>query len=135
MVLARMGGIYKLMASLLYGSGLRLMECIRLRVKDVDFNYNQITVRDGKGNKDRITMLPISLKEPLIYHLKKVKLVHEEDLSEGFGSVYLPNALSRKYINAAQEWGWQYVFPASKRSIDPRSGIDSTSPEFHHDRT
>ena len=112
----------KLMAILLYGSGLRLMECIRLRVKDVDFGYDQITVRDGKGKKDRLTMLPISLKNPFKEHLKKVKLIHDKDLTKGFGEVYLPNALERKYPNANKQWIWQYVFPASRLSVDPRSG-------------
>ncbi len=110
------------MAVLLYGSGLRLMECIRLRVKDVDFGYNQNTVQDGKGRKDRLTMLPISLKNPLKEHLKKVKLIHDKDLTKGFGEVYLPNALERKYPNANKQWIWQYVFPASRLSVDPRSG-------------
>ena len=121
-VLARLNGRHWLMASLLYGSGLRLMECVRLRVKDLDFAYRQITVRDGKGQKDRVTMLPQSLSEPLQQHLEKVKALHEQDLAAGFGEVYLPFALERKYINAGREWGWQYVFPASNRSIDPRSG-------------
>jgi integron integrase len=123
-VLARLDGIHGLMASLLYGTGLRLMECVRLRVKDIDFEYGQITVRDGKGEKDRITMLPGSLGERLKAHLEKTKTIHEQDLREGFGEVYLPYALARKYPNAGREWGWgwQYVFPASKRSIDPRSG-------------
>jgi integron integrase len=118
----RLSGIYSIMANLLYGSGLRLMECVRLRVKDLDFQYNQITVRDGKGEKDRITVLPQALNGPLRRHLAKVKLLHEDDLLEGFGEVYLPYALDRKYPNAAKEWGWQYVFPASSRSLDPRSG-------------
>jgi integron integrase len=121
-VLARLDGIHGLMASLLYGTGLRLMECVRLRVKDIDFEYGQITVRDGKGEKDRITMVPGSLGERLKAHLEKTKTIHEQDLREGFGEVYLPYALARKYPNAGREWGWQYVFPASKRSIDPRSG-------------
>ena len=121
-VLARLDGIHGLMASLLYGTGLRLMECVRLRVKDIDFEYGQITVRDGKGEKDRITMLPGSLGERLKAHREKTKTIHEQDLREGFGEVYLPYALARKYPNAGREWGWQYVFPASKRSIDPRSG-------------
>ncbi len=113
-----------LMVSLLYGCGLRLMECLRLRVKDIDFTYNQITVRDTKGNEDRVTMLPLSLKEPLKRHLQRVKSLHEQDLKEGFGRVALPFALERKYPNADKEWAWQYVFPAAKRSIDPRSGIE-----------
>ncbi|HET9532275.1 MAG TPA: integron integrase [Blastocatellia bacterium] len=121
-VLSRFSGTYSIMANLLYGSGLRLMECVRLRVKDLDFQYNQITVRDGKGEKDRVTILPKTLREPLRRHLARVRLLHEEDLAEGFGEVYLPYALDRKYPNAAKEWIWQYVFPASRRSLDPRSG-------------
>jgi integron integrase len=121
-VLNRLDGTTALMARLLYGSGLRLMECVRLRVKDVDFGYRQITVRDGKGQKDRVTMLPVALVDPLSVHLARVKRLHEADLAEGFGAVYLPHALERKYPNASREWGWQYVFPASKRSMDPRSG-------------
>ena len=122
-VLLQLEGLKWLMASLLYGSGLRLMECVRLRVKDVDFGYNQIVVRNGKGNKDRVTVLPVSLKEPLQEHLAKVRALHNKDLREGFGRVYLPFALEKKYANANREWGWQYVFPSSKRSVDPRSGI------------
>jgi integron integrase len=121
-VLAQLDGSKWLMASLLYGSGLRLMECIRLRVKDVDFGYKQITVRDGKGSKDRVTMLPASLIGPLQRHLARVRLLHDKDLSDGFGRVYLPYALERKYPKANCEWGWQYVFPSSRRSVDPRSG-------------
>ncbi|MBI4639696.1 MAG: integron integrase [Candidatus Tectomicrobia bacterium] len=113
-----------MMASLLYGSELRLMECIRLRVKDVDFSYNQIVVRNGKSNKDRVTMLPLNVKNPLQQHLQEVKHLYEKDMNEGFGSVYLPYALERKYPNANREWAWQYVFPASKRSINPRTGIE-----------
>jgi integron integrase len=115
------GSFKWLMASLLYGSGLRLMECVRLRIKDIDFEMNQVTVRSGKGNKDRITMLPEKLKESLQQHLNKVKALHEDDLKNGYGSVYLPFALEKKYKNASREWGWQYVFPASKLSKDPRS--------------
>ena len=109
------------MAHLLYGAGLRLMECIRLRVKDVDFDRNQIAVRDGEGNKDRVTMLPDIVKLHLQRHLEKVKIIHEQDLSEGYGEVYLPYALERKYPSANKEWGWQCVFPSKKRSLDPRS--------------
>ena len=123
-VLTRLEGAPWLMASLLYGAGLRLMECLRLRVKDLDFEQRQLVVRDGKGGSDRITMLPDRLIAPLKTHLEKVKTIHEKDLSEGFGRVYLPFALAKKYPNADREWGWQYVFPASKRSIDPRSGIE-----------
>jgi integron integrase len=110
------------LARLLYGTGMRLMEALRLRVRDVDFHYQQITVRNGKGNKDRVTVLPGSLLEPLKAHLLRVKALHDKDLAEGFGHVYLPFALTRKYPNADREWGWQYVFPASTRSKDPRSG-------------
>jgi integron integrase len=109
------------MARLLYGSGLRLTECLRLRVKDIDFGYNQIIVRDGKGAKDRITALPNSLKDPLKNHLEKVKALHERDLREGCGRMTLPFALDRKYPNAAREWGWQYVFPSSRRCWDTHS--------------
>ena len=120
-VIGQLGGCYRLMAKLLYGIGLRLLECLRLRVKDVDFGYSQIAVRDGKGGKDRVTMLPESLHEPLQRHLQKVKILHEEDLAEGFGTVQLPHALERKYPNAHREWIWQYVFPAAQRSLDPHS--------------
>lgn len=121
-VINHLRGEMWLMASLLYGSGLRLMECIRLRVKDLDFAQSQIIVREGKGNKDRVTVLPEALANPLERHLERVKAVHETDIKEGFGKVYLPFALARKYPNANREWCWQYVFPASKRSVDPRSG-------------
>lgn len=121
-VINHLRGEMWLMAGLLYGSGLRLMECIRLRVKDIDFAQSQIIVREGKGNKDRVTVLPESLSNPLERHLERVKAVHETDIKEGFGKVYLPFALARKYPNANREWCWQYVFPASKRSVDPRSG-------------
>ena len=121
-VLSHLRGEMWLMASLLYGSGLRLMECVRLRVKDVDFAQSQIIVREGKGNKDRVTMLPSSLVEPLERQFERVKAVHDMDIKEGFGKVYLPFALARKYPHSAREWCWQYVFPASKRSVDPRSG-------------
>ncbi len=117
-----------LMSSLLYGSGLRLMECVRLRVKDIDFAQLQIVVREGKGDKDRITMLPATLVQPLERQLERAKALHEVDVREGFGHVYLPYALTRKYPNADREWGWQYVFPASKRSVDPRSGRE----QRHH---
>ncbi|MFZ5775884.1 MAG: integron integrase [Thermodesulfobacteriota bacterium] len=116
-------GIHKLMAGLLYGTGMRLMECLRLRVQDVDFDYHQIVVRDGKGGKDRITPLPANLVAMLRDHLSKVKALHEQDLRQGFGAVALPNALERKYPNAPREWGWQYVFPSGRLSADPRSGV------------
>jgi integron integrase len=115
------GSFKWIMASLLYASGLRLIKCVRLRIKDIDFEMNQITVRSGKGNKDRITMLSEKLKEPLRLHLNKLKALHEDDLKNGYGSVYLPFALLKKYKNASREWAWQYVFPASKLSKDPRS--------------
>jgi len=115
-------GVHWIMGHLLYGAGLRLMECLRLRVKDIDFSANSIVVREGKGNKDRITMLPVSVKAPLVAHLARVRELHQRDLAQGFGSVYLPDALHRKYPNAPKEWGWQLVFPASQISIDPRSG-------------
>jgi integron integrase len=121
-VLACLSGIHQLMASLLYGSGLRLMECIRLRVKDVDFGYRQITVRDGKGEKDRRTVLPARLLEPLKSQLARARQLHGEDLRRGYGRVYLPYALERKYPNASKEWSWQWVFPSEKLSVDPRSG-------------
>ena len=122
-VLKKLSGTYQLMARMLYGSGLRLLECHRLRVKDMDFGYYQITVRDGKGSKDRVTMLAEKTVEPLTNHLKQVKKIHDQDLKEGYGGVYLPYAIERKYPNANKEWGWQYVFPAKKLSIDPRTGI------------
>ncbi|HMF57769.1 MAG TPA: integron integrase [Pyrinomonadaceae bacterium] len=111
-----------LMASLLYGSGLRLMECIRLRVQDIDFGRFQVNVRNGKGGKDRVSVLPDSLVDPLKRHLTRVKALHERDIEEGFGSVYLPFALARKYPKAERDWVWQYLFPSSKRSRDPRTG-------------
>jgi integron integrase len=123
-VLAHLDGQRWLMASLLYGAGLRLMECVRLRVKDVDFGYRQILVRDGKGQKDRVTMLPQTVIEPLRLHLDRVKALHEQDLADGFGEVYLPFALEKKYPNISRQWVWQYVFPSGKRSIDPRAGIE-----------
>ena len=122
-LLATMRGTKWLMASLLYGSGLRLRECLRLRVKDVDFEYRQIMVRDGKGAKDRVTMLPASLVEPLREHLAGTRKLHERDLAEGCGDVELPDALQRKYPKAAYEWGWKFVFPSHKRSTDPATGV------------
>jgi len=121
-VIAGMDGIYKLMAQIMYGSGLRLMEVLRLRVKDLDFANHQIIVRDGKGENDRLTMFPDVLLEPLRLHLKQVKAQHDLDLSRGYGTVYLPYALERKYPNANREFAWQYVFPAPVLSIDPVSG-------------
>ncbi len=108
-VLSHLSGTHWLMASLLYGAGLRLIECLKLRVKDIEFEYNQIIVRDGKGQKDRVTVLPNSLKEPLRQHLAKVKKLHEADLKKGFGAVDLPGALARKYPNAGREFAWQFT--------------------------
>ena len=122
-VLDHLSSTHQLMARLLYGSGLRLMECLRLRVKDLDFAQRAIIVRDGKGEKDRVTMLPESLVAPLQDHLRSVERLHEEDLARGFGAVYLPYALERKYPNANREWIWQYVFPSQRLSVDPRSGV------------
>lgn len=123
-LLAQLQGTMWLMAMLTYGSGLRLLECLRLRVKDVDFHYKQLLVRDAKGQKDRVTMLPSSLVDSMRTHLARVRQLHEIDLREGFGRVYLPHALATKYPSADREWGWQYVFPSSRRSIDPTSGIE-----------
>jgi integron integrase len=113
----------RLWARLLYGTGMRLIESVRLRVQDIDFDYGQIMIRSGKGNKDRVTVLPETLVKPLHEHLEKVKALHEQDLREGFGRVYLPFALNRKFATADRDWAWQYVFPSIKRSVDPRSGI------------
>jgi integron integrase len=121
-IFGHLHGVPKLMAGLLYGSGLRLMECVRLRIKDIDFELAQITVRDAKGGKDRITMLPQNMSEPLRRHLLRVKAQHEQDLEDGFGSVHLPFALARKSPKAAREWPWQYAFPSSRLSIDRRNG-------------
>ncbi|MGH8676143.1 MAG: integron integrase [Burkholderiales bacterium] len=122
-LLARLDGTRWLAASLLYATGMRLLEGLRLRVKDVDFERREITVRDGKGGRDRRTMLPERLLEPLRAHLARVKVVHERDLAEGYGDVYLPFALARKYPRAGRSWPWQYVFPASARSVDPLDGV------------
>lgn len=121
-VLANLKGDYRLMAQLLYGSGLRLMECLRLRVKDIDFGYNRITVRDGKGLHERVALLPQQVRRSLRTHLDWVKELHRQDLARGGGKVYLPFGLKRKYPNADRAWIWQYVFPAEKPSLDPRSG-------------
>ena len=120
-VITKMKSTPQLMAKLLYGSGLRLAECLSLRVKDLDFANRQIIVRDGKGENDRITLFPQSIVTNLQEHLKVTKLIHQKDLREGFGEVYMPYALAVKYPNAAKEWMWQYVFPASIRSLDPAS--------------
>lgn len=120
-VLCGLSGVHWLVGMILYGGGLRLNEALSLRVKDIDFDRQTITVRDGKGGKDRVTVLPHSLVEPLRAHLLFVKQQHQRDLAAGFGTVYLPNALAKKYQSAASEWGWQYCFPATKISTDPRS--------------
>jgi integron integrase len=121
-VLRHLSGVHLLMAQLLYGSGLRLMECVRLRVKDLDFARHQIIVRDGKGHKDRVTILPTVVITPLQQHLQQVRRVHEQDLTRGYGAVHMPDALARKYPNAEREWIWQWVFPSPRLSVDPRSG-------------
>lgn len=121
-VLSHLSGTHALIASLLYGTGMRLMEVMRLRVKDVEFSRREIVVREGKGFKDRVTMLPEAVMAPLKAHLVNVKTVHDEDVTQGFGEVYLPFALDKKYPNAGREWAWQYVFPSKNLSVDPRSG-------------
>ena len=122
-VIDAISGVQQLMVKILYGAGLRGIECVRLRVKDLDFDRNEIVVRRGKGQKDRVTMLPGGIKGELKEHLRYVKKIHENDLSKGFGAVYLPFALSKKYPNSEKDWGWQYVFPSFKLSVDPRSGV------------
>ncbi|WP_289022594.1 integron integrase [Desulfobacter postgatei] len=121
-ILGQMAGTQKLMASLLYGTGMRLMDCVRLRVQDIDFGYQQIVIRDGKGKKDRMLPLPERLVNQLKTHLEAVHEIHETDLEKGLGETSLPNALEQKYPNGAKEWGWQYVFPSGRLSVDPRSG-------------
>ncbi|SIT12529.1 integron integrase [Neptunomonas antarctica] len=123
MVLQQLKNTHWLMAALLYGSGLRLMECVRLRVKDIDFDYRAITVRSGKGNKDRVVVLDDHLILPIRNHLKRVQQQHDADVTQGYGAVYMPEALSRKYPSANKSWGWQYVFPATRLSVDPYSGV------------
>jgi integron integrase len=127
-VLANMSGVYWIIAALLYGSGLRLLESLRLRVKDVDLHHRRLLVRDGKGAKDRVTILPASLCVPLETHLKRVRLLHQQALDGGYGGVELPYSLARKYPRAQLQWGWQYVFPAPRASLDPRTG----SSRRHH---
>jgi integron integrase len=122
-VLEVMKGTSRLMAALLYGTGMRLMDCVRLRVQDVDFGYQQIVIRDGKGQKDRVVPLPKRLTEALRMHLQQVQQLHQEDLQRGYSEVFLPFALAKKYPKAARDWRWQYVFPSSKLSADPRSGV------------
>ena len=121
-LLSRLSGVHALMAGLLYGSGLRLMECLRLRVKDLDFDRRQVLVREGKGGKDRVTVLPERFREPLRKHLADVRARDEQDRDRGFGEVHLPPALERKYPGAPRDWAWQWVFPAGRLSVDPRSG-------------
>jgi integron integrase len=123
-VLGAMKGTTRLVASILYGGGLRLMEALRLRVKDVDFAARLLVVREGKGAKDRRTMLPDSLQQPLRAQLEAVRRIHDNDLVAGHGEVWLPDALARKFVNAGREFAWQYVFPASRTAVDPRSGIE-----------
>jgi integron integrase len=122
-VLALMDGTAQLVAKLLYGSGLRIMEAVRLRVKDIDDQMKQLTVRSGKGDKDRFTTCPATLIPLLQNHLAGVRTLHQQDLVQGYGEVYLPHALARKYPTTAKEWGWQYVFPARNLAVDPRAGI------------
>ena len=122
-VFAHLTGLHLLIAQLLYGSGLRLMECLRLRVKDLDFEQFQVIVRDGKGQKDRVTVLPQALVEPLQRQLQHVQHVHQQDLARGYGAVFLPDALARKYPNAEREWIWQWVFPSARLSVDPRADV------------
>ena len=121
-LLASLPDVFRLIGQLLYGTGMRLMECLRLRVKDVDFDRSQIMVRGGKGDKDRVTMLPETVRNALLDHLKRVRQLWEADIREGVGTVSLPDALERKYPNAVREWGWQWFFPSRSRSIDPSSG-------------
>lgn len=122
-IMRHLDGVPRLMTQLLYGSGLRLMECLRLRVKDLDFDRGEITVRAGKGDKDRRTMLPQAVRAPLQAHLAWARVLHQQDLADGCGAVYLPNALAEKYPNAPYEWAWFWVFPADKRSVDPRANV------------
>lgn len=123
-ILARLDGPPWLIAVLLYGAGLRLLEALRLRVKDVEFTRHELLIRDGKGQKDRMTMLPGLVETPLREHLVRVQELHQHDLEAGLGAVYLPDALERKYPQAPREWGWQYIFPAAGRSVDPRSAVE-----------
>jgi integron integrase len=122
-VVTRVEGVAQLIVKLLYGSGLRITEAVRLRVQDVDYEYKQITVRSGKGDKDRVTTFSATLMPLLKNHLAKVKMIHDKDLADGYGAVYLPHALAIKYPNAEKSWGWQYVFPARSLSVDPLSGV------------
>ena len=136
-VLSHLSGTHHLVVSLLYGTGMRILEALRLRVKDIDFARGEILIRDGKGFKDRVTMLPNKLIAPLKTHLEKTKALHDADLSNGFGSVYLPYALAKKYPHAARDWAWQYVFASNKLSVDPREysaedGVTEKQTRRHH---
>ncbi len=122
-IINRMHGIPRLMTKILYGSGLRIMECLRLRVKDIDFDNHQIIVRGGKGDNDRLTILPESIIPEIKHMLLDVKTLHQKDLTEGYGETILPNALDAKYTSASKEWAWQFIFPASQRSTDPLTGV------------
>lgn len=121
-LLSHLNGVYLLMGQLMYGCGLRLMECLRLRIKDIDFENNLLMVRSGKGEKDRALMIPDKIREGLLKHIALVKEIHDQDLKMGYGEVSLPDALDKKYPNAPKEWGWQWVFPAERLSVDPRTG-------------
>jgi len=121
-IIALMEGVPQLVVKLLYGSGLRILEALRLRVQDIDYEFKQVTVRSGKGAKDRVTPFPSSAIPLFQNHLSRVRVIHEQDLNQGYGEVYMPYALARKYPNAAKEWNWQYVFPARNLAVDPRSG-------------
>ena len=122
-LLSRLQGTHWLISNLLYGTGMRIMECLRLRVKDIEFSRKEILIRDGKGFKDRVTMLPLALVNPLREHLANVKILHDQDMTEGYGNVYMPYALDKKYPTASFDWGWQYAFPTKGLSLDPRSGV------------
>ena len=121
-MIARLSGAHQLIVKLLYGSGLRITECLRLRVQNMGLEMKTLTVRNGKGDKDRITTFPEKLVQPLKEHLVRVKAIHDQDLEKGYGQVYLPHALARKYPHADKDWRWQYIFPSGHRSIDPHSG-------------
>jgi integron integrase len=121
-VISELRDEYRMMAGLMYGAGLRLMECLRLRIQDMDFDANQVIVRGGKGAKDRITLLPQAVKAPLAEHMKRVRAIHQCDRQDGWGRVPLPDALARKYLNAAADWRWQYVFPAEHRWVNQQTG-------------
>jgi integron integrase len=123
-ILSRLEGTARLVVLLLYGTGMRILECLRLRVQDVDFDLGHVTIRSPKGGRDRVTMLPDSVRDRLTGHLIEVQALHKRDLEQGFGNVYLPHALERKYPHADRDWRWQYIFPATRRGIDPRSGLE-----------